>query len=294
MGISVCAVFCSHHNRDPLFCWLTANGKRISSAPAIGNTVVLSDHIWLIYLLPQFYLEKDRKSLWEYDANGFSQISIYFGTGPDLEVKKCRLHMVCKNNIEDLNRAMAQSRNNSIIPHKGLDVLPQNFDNLVVVAERNKTNETRDDYDGAGPSGEGSSHDLPNPQRIETLTKFMDHGDSDCEEYLECGEEHNDWQESSESDLEGMNSEFIEGELEQMTEQIKSLIQTLNANQGGELEAVDGMTPLDVVVQILNNQLSSLMWVDEKAEEFSSHIQKIASQGSAVDRELMGPKFWKS
>ena len=25
MGIAVCAVFCSHHNRDPLFCWLTAN-----------------------------------------------------------------------------------------------------------------------------------------------------------------------------------------------------------------------------------------------------------------------------
>lgn len=26
----------------------------------------------------------------------------------------------------------------------------------------------------------------------------------------------------------------------------------------------DGMAPLDVVVKILNNQLSSLMWIDEK------------------------------
>ncbi|XP_030965683.1 nuclear pore complex protein NUP62-like isoform X2 [Quercus lobata] len=77
-------------------------------------------------------------------------------------------------------------------------------------------------------------------------------------------------------------SEFIEKELEQMTEQIKSIIQTPNANQGGELEAVDGMTPLDVVVRILNNQPSSLMWIDEKAEEFSSRIQKVASQGSAA------------
>ncbi|KAM4072161.1 hypothetical protein ACJW30_11G112000 [Castanea mollissima] len=76
-----------------------------------------------------------------------------------------------------------------------------------------------------------------------------------------------------------------------MTEQIKSIIQTLNANQGGELEAVDGMTPLDVVFQDLNNQLSSLMWVDEKTEEFSSRIQKIASQGSATYCELTGPKF---
>ncbi|KAE8038632.1 hypothetical protein FH972_011122 [Carpinus fangiana] len=89
-------------------------------------------------------------------------------------------------------------------------------------------------------------------------------------------------------------SEFIERELEQMTEQIKSIIQTLNSNQGGELDAIDGMTPLDVVVRILNNQLSSLMWIDEKAGEFSSRIQKLASQGSTADRELMGPKFFRS
>lgn len=59
-------------------------------------------------------------------------------------------------------------------------------------------------------------------------------------------------------------AELIERELEHMTEQIKSIINTLNATQGGELEATDGMTPLDVVVRILNNQLSSLMWIDEK------------------------------
>nr|XP_027106506.1 nuclear pore complex protein NUP62-like [Coffea arabica] len=87
-------------------------------------------------------------------------------------------------------------------------------------------------------------------------------------------------------------AEFIERELEQMTEQIKGIITTLNRSQGGELEATDGMSPLDVVVRILNNQLSSLMWIDEKAEEFSSRIQKIASQGPAVDRQMMGPKHW--
>uniref|UniRef100_A0A2P2JD44 Structural constituent of nuclear pore n=2 Tax=Rhizophora mucronata TaxID=61149 RepID=A0A2P2JD44_RHIMU len=89
-------------------------------------------------------------------------------------------------------------------------------------------------------------------------------------------------------------AESIERELEHMTEQIKSVIETLNANKGGELDAIDRMSPLDVVVRILNNQLSSLMWIDEKAEEFSSRIQKLATQGSAVDRELMGPKFWMS
>lgn len=89
-------------------------------------------------------------------------------------------------------------------------------------------------------------------------------------------------------------AEFIERELEHMTEQIKSVIQAVNANQAGELEATDGMTPLDVVVRILNNQLSSLMWIDEKAEEFSSQIQKLASQGSSADRELVGQKYWMS
>lgn len=89
-------------------------------------------------------------------------------------------------------------------------------------------------------------------------------------------------------------AELIERELEQMTEQIKSVIDTLNSSQGGDLDTIDKMTPLDVVVRILNNQLSSLMWIDEKAEEFSSRIQKLATQGSAADRELMGPKYWMS
>ena len=35
-----------------------------------------------------------------------------------------------------------------------------------------------------------------------------------------------------------MNSEFIERELEQMTEQIKSLIQTLNANRVNTLSSM--------------------------------------------------------
>ncbi|XP_020972447.1 nuclear pore complex protein NUP62-like [Arachis ipaensis] len=80
-------------------------------------------------------------------------------------------------------------------------------------------------------------------------------------------------------------SELIERELEQMTEQIKFMIQSLNSNQGGELDALDGMTPLDAVVRILNNQLTSLMWIDEK---------KLANQGSASDRELTGPRIWMS
>ncbi|KAL5797320.1 hypothetical protein ACOSQ2_002140 [Xanthoceras sorbifolium] len=57
-------------------------------------------------------------------------------------------------------------------------------------------------------------------------------------------------------------AESVERELEHMTEQIKSIVQTVNANQGGELDTVDGLAPFDVVVRILNNQLSSLMWIE--------------------------------
>nr|GMD70135.1 nuclear pore complex protein NUP62 [Ipomoea batatas] len=57
-------------------------------------------------------------------------------------------------------------------------------------------------------------------------------------------------------------AEFVEREMEKMMEQIKSIINSLNANQGGEI--TDGVNPLDVVVRILNNQLSSLVWIDEK------------------------------
>ncbi|KAK4835880.1 hypothetical protein QYF36_015679 [Acer negundo] len=69
-------------------------------------------------------------------------------------------------------------------------------------------------------------------------------------------------------------SESIERELEHMTEQIKSIIQTVNANKGGELDTMDGMAPLDVVVKILNNQLGSLMWIDEKQQSLIIKLRK--------------------
>lgn len=38
---------------------------------------------------------------------------------------------------------------------------------------------------------------------------------------------------------------------------------------------IDGMTPLDAVVRILNNQLSSLMWIDEKVSVACIHSLSI-------------------
>jgi hypothetical protein len=90
--------------------------------------------------------------------------------------------MVYKKDIEDLNRTRAQCSNNSITPYEGLDVLHPNFNNSAVVVEVNKVKRSRDDYDGAGPSGEGSSNDVPHPKRIQRLTESMTHGNSDCED----------------------------------------------------------------------------------------------------------------
>lgn len=89
-------------------------------------------------------------------------------------------------------------------------------------------------------------------------------------------------------------AEFIEREMQKMAEQVKSVIQTVNSSQGGDMDMVDGMTPLDVVVRILNNQLSTLMWIDEKANEFSDQIQKVANSGAAAERGSTAPRFWLS
>ena len=72
MGIAVCIVFSSVFIPSPTF-WLIANGKEMSTRIDIpSSTVGLSDHIWLFYLLRQFYEEVDREFLKEFEANELS------------------------------------------------------------------------------------------------------------------------------------------------------------------------------------------------------------------------------
>uniref|UniRef100_A0A7N2RA26 Uncharacterized protein n=1 Tax=Quercus lobata TaxID=97700 RepID=A0A7N2RA26_QUELO len=129
-------------------------------------------------------LEKMRnvESVEELDVSEtpYRQIGIKIQTfNSGLVVKKCGVRLVYAKDIEeDLDQTMGQSI---------------------------KVKRSRDDYDGAGPSGEGSFIDVPNSKRIERLIEFTTHGNSDSEEpseYLECDEELSDWPESSESVLE--------------------------------------------------------------------------------------------
>jgi hypothetical protein len=190
MGIAVCVLFRSHHqiNYDQIYgylsCALIANGKRKSVPLAIRKIQkAISSNLWLLFYFPQFYDSYSKKSLWECDANGFSQIGIEIAASySSFRIKKCGLRIVYKKDIEDLDRTRAQCSNNSIIPYVGLDVLHPNFNNLAVVVEGNKVKRSRDDNDGAGPSGEGSSNDVPHPKRMQRLTESMTHGNSDCED----------------------------------------------------------------------------------------------------------------
>ena len=79
-----------------------------------------------------------RKSLWECAANEFREIGIKVYNVELSLVKKCRLHVVYKKDIEDLNNAMAQCSSNNIIPYEGFDVPHHNFNNSAVIVEVNK------------------------------------------------------------------------------------------------------------------------------------------------------------
>ncbi|RWW14303.1 hypothetical protein GW17_00021936 [Ensete ventricosum] len=59
-------------------------------------------------------------------------------------------------------------------------------------------------------------------------------------------------------------TEFIERETQGIAEQVKSIIHTVNSSMGGDLDMVDAASPLDIVVRILDNELRTLMWINEK------------------------------
>nr|POE88564.1 disease resistance protein rps4 [Quercus suber] len=153
MGIAICVGFSPSRHHFATSCKFIANGK-LSSCLAVcpsSSEDLLSDHIWLCYLLPQ-YCDETIKLLNVCEANELSQIGLKI-ENDSCVVKKCGLRMVYKKDIEELNRTMAQSSNTSITPYEDLGVLHHNFDNSVVVTEDNKAKKIRDYYDGTGPSG---------------------------------------------------------------------------------------------------------------------------------------------
>ncbi|XP_030934592.1 TMV resistance protein N-like [Quercus lobata] len=207
VGIAICVVFCTHDvdpNQFPPFLSysLIANGKEIYIGNGPDGTEIYrvsSDHLWLVYLTPQFFDEESNKLLWEGDVNGFNQIRIEIQTiDSSFKVKKWGFRMIHKKDREDLDRTMVQYSNNSITPYDGMDVVHHNFDHSSVVVECHKVKRSRDDYNGAGPSGEGSS------KRIKRHTETNGNSDSEeSSEYKDCDEELSNCEESNERNTDG-------------------------------------------------------------------------------------------
>ena len=178
MGIVLCVVFalCEHHPLElidsanwgflrithQLTCSFKVNGydkpnkKDYCFSEQYGK--IESNHLWLSYVRPPYFNRVEELS--QIDANGLNQIEFEFETfGPGLEIKKCGVHLVFKENIEDCNQTMAQCRISNITPHE------DEFDDSAKDS-KNKRRRSHDDYDGAGPSEEGSFNDQLHPKRI--------------------------------------------------------------------------------------------------------------------------------
>ena len=107
------------------------------------------------------------------NENGFIQIEVRFDCPifQFLEVKKCGFFLVYKQDIKGIRYMVAHSSSNTCItPYEGMDVC-HDFDNSVKAI---KIKGSHDEYDGAGPSGEGrlgSSFDVPHSKKIERYIK---------------------------------------------------------------------------------------------------------------------------
>nr|XP_023927286.1 disease resistance-like protein DSC1 [Quercus suber] len=116
-----------------------------------------SCHLWIKY----FPLKRKRgKELSQIDANRLGQIDVKLKIstlGLGLVVMKCGARLVYEQDIEDLKNNMPGSCSCSITPYE---------DNLDDLAKDTKIKRSLDDLEGdrAGPSGEGTSNEVGEPQ----------------------------------------------------------------------------------------------------------------------------------
>nr|POF03681.1 hypothetical protein CFP56_34438 [Quercus suber] len=158
IGIALCSVFVLADHQQPdqllashqhasyrtmhaLSCYFKANGYEYSTQPIFRYSEesgkVEAHHLWLTFILPEFFNEDWKEAFNQIDANGFSHIKIEFeAEGPGLEVKRCGLRLVSKQDIEDLNQIMTWCSSGRITPYKRLNVLHHHFDNSVFAANK--------------------------------------------------------------------------------------------------------------------------------------------------------------
>uniref|UniRef100_A0A2N9GFS7 C-JID domain-containing protein n=1 Tax=Fagus sylvatica TaxID=28930 RepID=A0A2N9GFS7_FAGSY len=193
MGIALCAVFGCATFKKFINWRFIVNGKEISSPdlpdPRANFTTIVSDHILLSYSSTTDLNVRFSKSLVEDDANGLCQIGIRFKIGASWVlifgqiVKKCGVRLLYEKDMD-----LDSDSDSDFHSHYDSD------SKSTLVKEDNKVKRKRDEYDGAGPSGEGSSNDVPHPKRIERPTEFGNSDSEESSEYKDCDEELSDVQ----------------------------------------------------------------------------------------------------
>ena len=178
IGIIVCVV-CSSPNFCPSsVCWLLCDfviNEYVAREFYLGHYPKLveskSSHLWMFYIPSQLLRTDERVVFNQINENVFinmeARFKWMFRAGP--MIKKCGFRILYEKDINGIREMIsAQSSNSTCInPYEGLDVR-HGIDNST---KGIKLKRSCDEYDGAGPSGESSSNDVPHSRRIQIYRK---------------------------------------------------------------------------------------------------------------------------
>ena len=114
------------------------------------------------------FTKNERVVLGQIDENEFIQMGVSFlWNNRHMYIDECGFHqvgfrVVYEQDMEDIREMLlAQSGNSTCLtPYEGLDVHHNSIEGI-------KLKLSRDEYEGAGASGEGSSNDVTHSKRIE-------------------------------------------------------------------------------------------------------------------------------
>ena len=161
IGIAVCGVTMPSSNFGSyLICEILSNEHYVSHFyvgyyPRFVN--IKLDLLWMSYIPFQVFSENERAVLGQIDENGFIQTELKFRW--DFEnvpvIKKCGFRLLYEQDMEDIREMISAQSSNStcITPYEGLDVHHNSTEGI-------KLKLSRDEYEGAGASGEGNSNDV--------------------------------------------------------------------------------------------------------------------------------------
>ena len=167
IGIAMCAMPIAYpESAIGLVCQILSNGH------SVGGLLLnyfsrfdkfKSDHLSITYIPFQVYGECWRKVLGQIDENGFIQLGLRFRweiDGPGFH--QVGFRVVYAEDMEDIREMLSAHSSSStcITPYEGLDVHHNSIDGI-------KLKRSREEYEGAGASGEGSSNDVTHSKRIE-------------------------------------------------------------------------------------------------------------------------------